>query len=253
MAAVGTGRSTLYLDISLSGQSGNSSLLHIRLWSQANAGWSGNSSTPIGSSVGVPGGTGATGNTTFNGTVVTWIEYDTWVGHDAAGNYSQYISAHLNATGTSTFGGPADLGQQVTLPRIPKVPDAPTAVRIDNIGPTNMTFVFSGNGNGGAGIDQWQVQYSTNASFTDGGTFQSTGSTPATGLVPGTLYYFRARGHNAVGWGGWSGTLSARTLAGAYVGDGTTWKPAEVVTGDGAAWKTALIYYGDGASWRTPS
>jgi hypothetical protein len=188
VASVGTGRSTLYLDISLSGQSGNSSLLHIRLWSQANSGWSGNSSTPIGSSVSVPGGAGTNGNTTFNGTVVTWIEYDTWVGHDAAGNYSQYISGHLNATGTSTFGGPADLGQQVTLPRIPKVPDAPTAVRVENIGPTNMTFVFSGNGDGGAGIDQWQIQYATRADFGDGVLQASGGSTPTTGLIPGTVY-----------------------------------------------------------------
>lgn len=165
--------------------------------------------------------------------------------HSPDGSLTVGASASCSADGS----GGATAGGPLGLTFIPKPPAAPTAVRIDAIGPTSMRFVFSGNGNGGAAVDQWQAQYSTTPGFATGVTFPSNGSTPASGLTPGTDYYFRARGHNSAGWGQWSGTLSARTLSGGYISDGTSWRPVEIFVGDGTSWKPALVQIGTGTTW----
>lgn len=92
------------------------------------------------------------------------------------------------------------------------VPPAPTfnsATPGSGSGTVNISF--SSNGDGGEGVDQWQVNYATNASFSGGGLFDSSGTSTFTG-TPGVTYYFRARGRNDVGWGTWSNTRSATTV-----------------------------------------
>jgi hypothetical protein len=93
------------------------------------------------------------------------------------------------------------------------VPPAPTfnsATPGSSGGTVNIQFTSTGDG--GEGVDQWQVQYATNSGFTTGtGTFNSSGTSTFTG-TPGVTYWFRARGRNDVGWGQWSGSKSATTV-----------------------------------------
>lgn len=98
----------------------------------------------------------------------------------------------------------------------PWVPQAPTPVGIDQLTPTSARYRFSGNGANGSGIDAWQAQIATDAAFTQNvQTVGSGGTTTFTDLTPATRYYFRSRGHNGVGWGYWSSTLSDLTASGA--------------------------------------
>lgn len=96
------------------------------------------------------------------------------------------------------------------------VPPAPSNVSgtPSNITATGMRYSFSGTGTGGSGILRWEVQYSTSSSFASGnsGLIVSGGTTDLTGLTPGTRYYLRSRGVNAIGAGAWSATATGLTL-----------------------------------------
>lgn len=82
---------------------------------------------------------------------------------------------------------------------------------IDTISATGMRVVFGRTG-GNSGSTTWELQRATNSSFTAGvTTISSTGTSVISGLVPGTTYYYRARGKNSSGTGPWSGTRSATT------------------------------------------
>jgi hypothetical protein len=82
--------------------------------------------------------------------------------------------------------------------------------------------------NGGTAILERQVGWTT----TNGGnptttaTYSATGVNKIANLRPGTVYYFRSRTRNAVGWSAWSGQTSVKTIAGAFVKVGGVWKDA---------------------------
>lgn len=103
----------------------------------------------------------------------------------------------------------------LSFARIPKAPAAPTinSASPDQITANSMRVRFSGNDNGGSTVLEWQIQYDTSSSFNASPkTVSSNGTTTLTGLQPGTTYYYRARGRNAVGWGAYSSVDSGKTL-----------------------------------------
>lgn len=92
-------------------------------------------------------------------------------------------------------------------------PPAPTMLTPDTVTINSMRARFNSNGDGGSGITGWQLQYATDAAFTNNlVTVSSSGTTTISGLNPGTTYYLRARGSNAVGWGAWSNVVSQSTI-----------------------------------------
>ncbi|AWY04857.1 minor tail protein [Microbacterium phage Floof] len=176
------------------------------------------------------------------------------MGHDAGG-YSTIV-------GYAAFnGGPLGytrVDASMNLSRIPKPPGAPLITGSVNgipLGPQDVKASscmvrFSGTTDGGSAITGWEIQYAENAAFTDNPkTIASNGQTTITGLKAGTTYYFRARGRNGVGWGAYSVTVSARTIAALYFSNGTSWLPAEVYVSDGTSWSPAEVLISDGTTW----
>lgn len=105
----------------------------------------------------------------------------------------------------------------LALPTIPKAPPAPIpfATAPDEITATSMRFQFNSGGTGGSPIIEWETQYDTSSSFNvDPKTISSWGTSVLTPLQPGTTYYMRARGRNAMGWGAYSVVKSGTTLGG---------------------------------------
>jgi hypothetical protein len=251
MSSVATGHSTLYLDVSLNWQSqaGNYSSLHIRLWSQADGGWSGNSGTPIGSTVTVTGGATGGGSTTFGTTTtVTWIEYDVNVGHDANGYYSGNAHGHLNDTGTSTFGPGADLDQGISLPRIPKVPGPVRNLTRTLTGRSvNITFIAPSD-NGGSAISSYTIQYSKNGGGWTGNVSNVSGNYTYTNLPPGS-YVFRVYAINGIGSGPATSTTAVLVLSGGKVWDGSAWVDSTPKIWNGMAEVDAILQVWDGDSW----
>ena len=93
-------------------------------------------------------------------------------------------------------------------------PPAPSSLGVDQATTTSLRYRFSGNGDGGSPIVRWEFQYSTSATFASGNSavLTSSGTSTVTGLNPGTKYYFRARGVNAIGAGSWSAISNGTTL-----------------------------------------
>ncbi|QDF14193.1 minor tail protein [Microbacterium phage IAmGroot] len=178
--------------------------------------------------------------------------------HDSNGYATISFSASMSAGGT--FGSAAISTRSLTLTRIPKPPAAPsisgtvggTLLGPQDIKTTSMVVKFSANSNNGAAVDQWQLQYANNASFSGATTITSSGTSTITGLMPGTTYYFRARGHNVAGWGPYSATASATTLTAVYVSDGSTWHSADVFVSDGTKWHNPEVWVSNGSAWLQP-
>lgn len=129
--------------------------------------------------------------------------------HDANGNLSFDISGWANVDQM----GYTSVSSQITMPRIPRPPDAPVSVGLDQITSSTMRYRFSGSGSdGGSAITKWEIRYWETGQpqeYRD-----STGTSVVTGLKPATIYNFESRGHNGRGAGPWSSPIiSAQTLA----------------------------------------
>src|SRR5688572_27716768 len=122
-----------------------------------------------------------------------------------------------------------------------------------------MRYQFTGNDLRGGTLVQWEFEYGKNSSFAPG-TFisvASSGTSTVTGLDPGTMYYFRSRAvtrgiDGSLLYGSWSAVISAETLAGVYVSDGTNWVASGLKVSDGSAWVSLTPKISDGDSWEDP-
>jgi hypothetical protein len=167
---------------------------------------------------------------------------------------TQNVTFHMNNTGTGGLGGPTDHAADIPRGPVGTIPDAPIPEGFTDVTTTSMTYHFHDGSDGGSSITSRAVEYATSADFSTGSSgwvgVGSSGVVPVSGLVPGVLYYWRARVQNANGVSPNSAVISQRTLGGVYVSDGTVWKPAEVLVSDGTAWKPATVGVSDGIAWK---
>lgn len=177
----------------------------------------------------------------------------TWHGHDANGYRPGFPSSAYITTNHTNIGSGGSGDAWVDAPRIPQLPPAPSSIGLDEIQPTSMRYRFSSNGDGGSAVDAWEAQIATNPSFTTGvQTVGSGGTTTFTGLTPATTYYARSRGHNVRGWSGYSNTVSAMTMSGAYVSINGAWVPVPFLHSNGSVWQTPELFVSDSTNWDRP-
>ncbi|WP_350348011.1 hypothetical protein ABIQ69_15435 [Agromyces sp. G08B096] len=130
------------------------------------------------------------------------------LGHNSAGYLTASFSAGWDDNNTWGELGDGSTGGSVTFSRIPKPPDAPTPIGIDEVTSSSFRYRFSGNSDNGAPILEWQAQIATDSAFTTNvQTVSSSGTTTFT-VAPGYTYWARSRGRNVQGWGAWSTSLS---------------------------------------------
>lgn len=162
---------------------------------------------------------------------------------DGTGEYNIHGNMKLWSIGSAGAG----TGRR-TLPRLAQVPDAPTPLLIEWLTTSSLRYVFSGNGSGGSPIKEWQVQWQEGSGAKK--LVWSNGKTFLSGLKPGTTYRFWARGRNAVGWGPWSGSMTARTHAGARVRYQGTWREAVPYVKYKGTWRVAESHVRHGGKWK---
>lgn len=133
-------------------------------------------------------------------------------------------TAHANLTGAYNGATPSN-SRTINLPNrpssTPSAGEQPTAHSITATGVTIQWLVP--NDDGGANVDNYEVQIGTGSGF---GTIvgdHTMGNTNMSwtfsGLQPNTQYYARVRAHNANGWGDWtSGTWCPFTTLGGAPG-----------------------------------
>lgn len=107
-------------------------------------------------------------------------------------------------SGVTVLGGVTSFSVTITRGEVTGVPLAPTAVQFSLNTGTSVATTFGSRGDGGSAITAWQLGYGTNPSTPTIVMNVPDGTNTLSGLVPGRLYYFWARGHNANGWGPWS-------------------------------------------------
>ena len=125
---------------------------------------------------------------------------------------SQTVQFNMGASQTTSLGGPTSHSAAITRATVPPAPTWDGG-GLEERTTTSMRIRFVGRGNGGSTITKWELQRSTTSNFSANVvTITSTGVSTVTGLTPGTRYYWRARGVNAVGNGAWTTTLTTDTL-----------------------------------------
>jgi hypothetical protein len=170
------------------------------------------------------------------------------VKHNSNGEASYYVASSMNLI---LLGSASASTGWRSLPKfqMATVPPAPKPIGLDLIDMDSMRYKFSGNGDGGSAILEWQIGWSTTPSSTQN-YLKSTGTSTFNGLKPYTNYYFWSRGRNAIGWGPWSARSTARTLSGARVRQNGVWKNAIPYVKVNGAWKLAQPYSKINGIWR---
>lgn len=129
------------------------------------------------------------------------------------------------------------------------VPAAPSAVWVTDLTQTTLTTRFAGQSDGGMPIIEWQLAYGTDPNAGQAHPLSS-GTNYLTGLLPGTTYYFWARGRNGVGWGPWGPRSQVHTYAGAKVRINGLWREAVPYVKVAGVWKMARPWVNVAGNWR---
>ena len=132
---------------------------------------------------------------------------DHQAGLPASGDAGAQGYANFDILGYTQTGATVD-GVSATVPPAP----TPFSPPLDQITTTSMRYRFNSAGDGGSPITSWAAQYDTYADFRYGVIIASSGTSVVGGLNPGTTYYWRSRGQNAIGVGPWSAVSQATTL-----------------------------------------
>lgn len=131
------------------------------------------------------------------------------------------------------------------------VPGAPSAPLLSSVRATSVDVAFSPPGNtGGSTIVAYQIGYGTSTATPPTTIVSANSPQVVSGLIPGTVYYFRVRAQSSVGWSAWSSYTSIRTVSGAYVKVGNTWKLAVPYVKVGGVWTMAEMWSRSMGVWK---
>ena len=177
-------------------------------------------------------------------TIVSSDGSTTITGLSSATTYYFWARTH-NSVGWGPWSGRASAKTQA-------VPTAPQAPLLSSITATTVDVAFYPNSDGGSAITAWQIGWGTSSSAPTS-SVSATSPQVLTGLTPGTTYYIFVRAQNSVGWSAWSKPTMMKTVAGAYILDGSTWKLAVPYVNVGGTWKMAEAWGRVAGTWTKSS
>lgn len=159
-------------------------------------------------------------------------------------NTTYYFWARThNSVGWSRWSGRASAKTQA-------VPTAPSAPLLSSVTATSVDVSWTDNSNGGSAIVAHQIGWGTSSSTTPTSSVSANSPQVLAGLTPGTTYYIFVRAQNSVGWSAWSKSTQMRTVAGAYILVGSTWKLAVPYVRSGGVWKLAEAWSRTAGVWK---
>lgn len=131
-----------------------------------------------------------------------------------------------------------------------RVPDPPSPVAFADIQQTNVKtgYDYNGRWDGGTPVREWQMGYGLDPNYPQ--LYRTGVMEHITGLLPGRLYYFWARGRNDIGWSVWSARSEVLLLAGAYVRDADIWRRAVPYVKVDGIWRIAKPWTRAIGTWK---
>jgi hypothetical protein len=124
------------------------------------------------------------------------------------------------------------------------VPKAPSAPLLSSVTATSVDVSWTET----VGATAYQIGWGAN-SVTPTSSVSASSPQVVSGLTPGTTYFIFVRSQNSVGWSSWSKPTMMRTVAGAYILVGTTWKLAVPYVNVGGTWKLAEAWGRNAGVW----
>lgn len=131
-------------------------------------------------------------------------------------------------------------------------PTAPSAPLLSSVTATSVDVSWTNNSDGGSQITANQIGWGT-SSVAPTSSVSANSPQVINDLIPGTTYYIFVRAQNSVGWSAWSKPTSMRTIAGAYILVGSTWKLAVPYVNVGGIWKLAESWSRSAGVWKRTS
>lgn len=173
-------------------------------------------------------------------TIVSSDGSTTISGLSAGTTYYFWARTH-NSEGWGPWSGRATAKTQA-------VPTAPQAPLLASVTATTVDVSFYPNSDGGSAITAWQIGWGTSSSAPTS-TVSASSPQVLRNLTPGTTYYIFVRAQNSVGWSAWSKPTMMKTVAGAYILVGSTWKLAVPYVNVGGTWKIAEAWGRVAGTW----
>lgn len=173
-------------------------------------------------------------------TIVSSDGSTTISGLSAGTTYYFWARTH-NSEGWGPWSGRATAKTQA-------VPTAPQAPLLASVTATTVDVSFYPNSDGGSAVTAWQIGWGTSSSAPTS-TVSASSPQVLRNLTPGTTYYIFVRAQNSVGWSAWSKPTMMKTVAGAYILVGSTWKLAVPYVNVGGTWKIAEAWGRVAGTW----
>lgn len=176
------------------------------------------------------------------------------------------VCFHIDASGTSGFGGPTDFWQNLYRAPAGGAPNAPNNLRLEPGSRLHRSIGlrYDRGGTNGSAITADIVEWSRNSNFTDIAWQDGNGS-PGNGpagysnpagaglpdqFMPGTTYWVRARSDSyGFGWSPNSGVITLKTLPGMWVRVAGVWKQAIPYVRVAGVWKAAHPHIRQAGAW----
>jgi len=132
------------------------------------------------------------------------------VNHSADGTKSVEYTIHFGPTITSNLGDGGSAKVTMTLPRLASEPGQVSNLTRAFVAPQRVVLSWSAPSDNGSPIIEYQIQYSTHFSMSDPSTINvgNVLTRAIDGLSLNTIYYFRVRARNDIGWGPYSTSVN---------------------------------------------
>lgn len=181
-----------------------------------------------------------------------WFQ-DVTVNRALGSNYN--VTVNMSWSGVNYWGVTLSASETYTVPAYYTAPSAPPTDH-DSVTPTSVrVIVYPSTDGGGGGINKYEAYLLSNNAWPGAGGnvvgSSGIGTFTATGLNPGTRYYYTARAKNTAEiWSGWQTMKVVDTLPAAYVKVAGTWRNAIVYVKVAGVWKMATPYVKVAGVWK---
>jgi hypothetical protein len=189
-------------------------------------------------------------------TNMVFISHVFTVDHNANGTKTVNFTVRYGDTQISTFDGPQQLGDNLVLDRIGKLPNAPGVVTFVDVTSSTVTARWAAcSDDNGSPIKTYQLKWTKEPlPGIAGQGLEKTSSAnnlsrKVTGLTPGRTYNFTVRCQNGIGWSVWTPETTVVTERSGLIRVNGKWTAATASVRHNGKWLDAVPWVRKDGTW----